>query len=316
MKKPSSDLSPLRIRSVLVPLDGSSFAEQALPWAGAVAEATRARLRLALVHEAPSPPPLDKASSRLYTRIELMLRKSQDGYLRKIAERMREEHRVQAAKAMLQGSPASALAEYVSDIGVDLVVMTTHGLSGIRRAWIGSVADRLVRTLEIPMLLIRPREDAASAGPAEVRQILVALDGSRRAEAVLPAASALAKLWRARLTLIQVVHPVVMMTDLPAAYPAGFTDELTRLARAEAQDYLDGMVERLTSEGVEASSTAVLGGSAVEAIQDAARAPGVGMVALATHGRSGVRRMVLGSVADKLVRGGELPVLITRPRGR
>ena len=314
--KPSA-ASATRIRSVLVPLDGSAFAEQALPWAAAIARASRARLRLALVHQQPTPPPLDELSSRLYTKIELALRKSQDAYLRRQAERMREEHELQVTKAMLQGTPAAAIADYVRDLGVDLVVMTTHGLGGIRRAWLGSVADRLVRSLEVPMLLIRPREDAAPPREApEVREILVALDGSRRAEAVLPPAAGLARLWGATLVLIQVVHPVVMLTDPPTVFPTGFDEELSRLARDQAQDYLDGVVERLAAEGVAASSAAVLGSSAFDTIHDAARAPATGIIALATHGRGGVRRLVLGSVADKLVRGGALPVLVARPRRR
>jgi nucleotide-binding universal stress UspA family protein len=302
---------------VLVPLDGSPFAEQALPWAAAIARATPARLRLALVHQAPSPPPIDRATGGLYAKIELALRKSQDGYLATVAERMQKEHQVQVAKAILQGAPARALGEYVREVGVDLVVMTTHGVGGIRRAWLGSVADRLVRSLEIPMLLIRPREDAAlSAKAPEVREILVALDGSRRAEAVLPAAEALAGILGAKLVLIQMVRPVVLKTDPPLPFPTGYDDELTRLTREQAQDYLDGVVQRLNAQGLSTTGVAVLGGSAFDAIQEASRAPGTGMLALATHGRGGVRRMVLGSVADKLVRGGELPVLVTRPKGR
>jgi nucleotide-binding universal stress UspA family protein len=307
----------MHIRSVLAPLDGSPFAEQALPWAVAIASAARARLRLALVHQVPYPPPLDEASTRLYVQIELALRKSQSEYLRRIAERIRREHQVQISKAMLQGTPVPALGEYVRDVGVDLVVMTTHGLGGIRRAWLGSVADQLVRSLEIPVLLIRPSEDAATrAETPSVAEILVALDGSRRAEVVLPPAAAVAKLLGSRLRLVQAVHPVAMMTDPPTSFPTEVDDELSRLRREEAQDYLDGVAEQMTQRGVSASGAAVLGGSAFDTIQDAARAPGTGMVALATHGRGGVRRLVLGSVADKLVRGGELPVLVTRLRGR
>ena len=246
-----------------------------------------------------------------------MLRKSQDQYLRKVAARLKEEQKVQVARAMLDGTPAPAIAEYVSDIGADLVVMTTHGLGGIRRAWLGSVADQLVRRLEVPMLIIRPKEDGATSGEAPaVRAILVALDGSPRAEAVLPVAAALARLWGSRLVLIQVVQPVGLMIDLSSVYPVGLMEDLSRLAREQARDYLQGVADRLTSAGVAASAVVVLGTSVFDAIQEAARAPDIGMVALATHGRGGVRRLVLGSVADKLVRGGERPVLVTRPRGR
>jgi nucleotide-binding universal stress UspA family protein len=318
-RRSSSAPFPATIRSLLVPLDGSPFAEQALPWAAEIARESGARLRLALVHQVPSPPPLDEISRRLYTKIELALRKSEREYLRTTAERLRVQHEVQAARVMLQGAPAPApaLAEYVRDVGVDLVVMTTHGLGGIRRAWLGSVADRLVRSLEVPMLLIRPREEADATGEApQVREILVALDGSRRAEAVLAPVAALAGVWGARLVLVQVVHPFVLTPDAPTVFPLGSDERLSRLARQEAQDYLDGIVGQLREGGVDASSAAVLGTSAFDAIQDIARAPGTGLIALATHGRGGVRRLVLGSVADKLVRGGEHPVLVTRPRSR
>jgi nucleotide-binding universal stress UspA family protein len=215
---------------------------------------------------------------------------------------------------MLDGPPAHALRDYVRDVGVDLVVMTTHGRGGIQRAWLGSVADQLVRSLEIPLLLIRPKEGAAAA--ARVEEILVPLDGSRRAEAALPAALSIASLLGARLALVQAVPPIVIVTDPPMPFPRGFDDELMALRRREAQDYLDGIAEQVTGLGVPASGAAVLGGTAFDTIQAAAHAPATGMVALATHGRSGLRRLVLGSVADKLVRAGELPVLVTRPRGK
>jgi nucleotide-binding universal stress UspA family protein len=179
MKKPSAGPEPLRIRSVMVPLDGSPFAEQALPWAIAIARKTRARLRLGMVHQSPSPPPLDEAAGLLYARLELALMKSQREYLRRIASRIRAEGPIQTATALLQGVPAPALGRYAGEIGVDLVIMTTHGRGGIQRAWLGSVADQLVRSLEIPMLLIRPTE--GEAPEPGVEQIVVPLDGSRRA---------------------------------------------------------------------------------------------------------------------------------------
>ena len=314
MKKRSPALEPMRIRSVLVPLDGSPFAEQALPWAIAIARKARARLRLALVHQLPWPPPLDQASGRLYAQVELVLRKSQREYLRGVSARTKGEQQIQVATAMLDGSPAPALRDYIRDVGVDLVVMTTHGRGGIQRAWLGSVADQLVRSLETPLLLIRPKEGAAAA--PRVKEILVPLDGSRRAEAALPAAVSLASLLGARLALVQAVQPLVIVTDPPMRFPRGFDEELTALRRREAQDYLDGIAEQVTGLGVPASGAAVLGAGAFDTIQAAAHAPATGMVALATHGRGGLRRLVLGSVADKLVRAGELPVLVTRPRGK
>jgi nucleotide-binding universal stress UspA family protein len=315
MKKPSTGPEAIRIRSVLVPLDGSSFAEQALPWATAIAGKARARLRLVLVHQVPQPPPLDQASVRLYSQIELALRKVQRDYLRSIAARLKSQRPLQVATAMLEGGPAEGLGDYVREIGVDLVVMTTHGRGGLQRAWLGSVADQLVRSLEIPLLLIRPMEDSAQAEP-RVEEILVPLDGSRKAEAALPPALAMASLLGARLELLQVVQPVDFAIDASVAVPRSVDEELSALRRREGQDYLDGLAEWLSRSGVAATGAAVLGASVAQTIEALARNPAIGMIALATHGRGGLRRLVLGSVADKLVRGGHLPVLVIRPRGK
>jgi nucleotide-binding universal stress UspA family protein len=316
MTKQNPAPEPLRIRSMLLPLDGSAFAEHAIPWAAAIARKARARLRLALVHQIPPSPPLDQSSARLYTRIELAVRKSEREYLRRVAARIKANGAIQLATPTLTGPPAVALADYAREVGVDLVVMTTHGRGGLQRAWLGSVADRLVRSLEIPLLLIRPNEAEATPSEPGLEEILIPLDGSRRAEAAIPTALGVATLFGARLALIQAVEPVAMLVDVPMTVPRALDDELTSLRRREAQDYLDSLAERLSPSGVETRASAVLAAGAFEGIQAAARSPTVGMIAIATQGRGGLRRLVLGSVADKLVRMGELPVLVTRPRGK
>ena len=314
MTRRSEAPEPLRFRSILLPLDGSPFAEHAVPWAAAIARKARARLRLALVHQSPPSPPVDQSGVRLYTKIELALRKSEREYLRRVAARIKAAGAMQLATVTLSGPPAPALADYTRELGADLVVMTTHGRGGLQRAWLGSVADGLVRSLEVPVLLVRP--GGTVLPEAQLDEILVPLDGSRRAEAALPAALGMATLFSARLALIQAVEPVAMMADVPVAFPQALDEELTALRRREAQDYLDDVAARLRASGVETRASAVLAGSAVAGIQAAAMSPGVGMIALATQGHGGLRRLVLGSIADKLVRTGEVPVLVTRPRGK
>lgn len=311
MKKRSAAPEPLRIRSVMVPLDGSPLAEQALPWAIAIARKARARLRLAMVHRLTLLPPLADTVG-LYTKVELAVRKSQRNYLHATAGRVKAEAAIQVATAILEGEPAPALAGYARETGADLVVMTTHGRGGLERAWLGSVADELMRTLGIPMLVIRPGEGGASA--ALLERILVPLDGSRQAEAVLPVALAMASLFDASLALRRVVLPVALMTSPPASFPAGIDTELTAIEQRRAQAYLDRLVEQLRGVGARVSGAAVLGRAVFETILTTAQERGPGMVALATRGRGGLRRMLLGSVADKLVRRGDLPVLVTRPR--
>jgi nucleotide-binding universal stress UspA family protein len=196
---------------------------------------------------------------------------------------------------------------------VDLVVMATHGRGGIQRAWLGSVADQLVRTLEIPVLLVRgqpgPAPGEAGAGP-----ILVPLDGSQLAEQVLGPAGALARLWGAELSLVQVVQPVTIVDDPALPLPTAYDEELTQEWRRQAQDYLDGLAGRLKEQGIRVTAQACIGWSPVQTLLDLARPERVRLVAVATHGRGGLQRLALGSVADKLVRAAEVPVLVHRPR--
>ena len=315
MTRRSEAPEPLRFRSVLLPLDGSPFAEQAIPWATAISRKARARLRLVLVHQPPFPPPLDENNLRLYTKIELAVKKSEREYLHRVAARIREAGAIQLATAHLSGSPAPALADYAREVGPDLVVMTTHGRGGLQRVWLGSVADQLVRSLDVPVLLVRPEEVAPVQRVPVLEEILVPLDGSRWAEAALPPALGVAKLFGARLGLVQVVPPVALLLDAPVI-PQSLDEELMALQRREAQDYLDDIADRISGQGMVSRASSVLAGNALAGIQAAAAGPGVGMIALATHGRGGLRRLAVGSVTDKLVRTGDLPVLVTRPRGK
>ena len=301
-------------RSILVPLDGSSFAEEAVPLASRIARGAGGKLRLMLVHELP-PAPLDLATEKLYTSIELATRKSERGYLRGIQAKLRDDGVRVLSAVTLTGPVGPALARYVRETGIDLVVMATHGRGGIRRAWLGSVADHLIRNLEVPVLLVRPKEDkAAPAHRPGVGEILVPLDGSPLAEEALEPAAALARIWDAPLTLLQVVRPVLLSTDPGLPLPSSYNDELTALWRSQAQDYLDDLVERMKEQGLRAAGVAVIGWGAVDSILDAARPETVDSIVIATHGRGGLRRLALGSVADKVIRGADVPVMVCRPR--
>ena len=303
-----------RIGRIMVPLDGSPLAERALPLALELAGRARANLRVVLVHQSP-PAPVDRAAARLARQVELSVRRAERDYLRQVQARLAPSAPKGRVRGVtLTGPVPETLAKYVAELGVDLVVMATHGRGGFQRAWLGSVADRLVRTLEIPVLLVRAGGDA----PAEPRPsgaVLVALDGSPLAEDGLGPAVAVARLLEARIQLVQVVRPAMLPTDASFQLPSTYDEATTALFRREAQDYLDDMAEQARSAGAPASAKAVLGWSAAETLLELAGSEQVGLIAIATHGRSGLRRAALGSVADKLVRGASVPVLVSRPRG-
>jgi nucleotide-binding universal stress UspA family protein len=303
--------SSLQLRSILVPVDGSEFAEQAIPLALAVAERARCRIRLVLVHHQLQPlfplePQFDYVSKRL------AIKRSEREYLNSLVARLGTHRDPMLSAAYLNGPVALTLAEYIRDIGVDLVVMSSHGRGGIQRAWLGSVADQLVRTLEIPILLVRPPGEESCSGSPRLQKILVPLDGSELAEAILGSAVSLARLWNSELRLVQVVHPIALGMGTALSLPS-FQQELTDGGRQAAQMYLDKVAEVLKAQGLKASGTAVIGGLAAGSILRLARTEEADAIAIATHGRGGVRRFLLGSVADKLVRGAEIPILVHRP---
>ena len=302
-------------RSILVPVDGSSLAEQAIPVALDIAERSRSKVKLVLVHQAP-PVFIEPEYTRLYTKVDLTVLKAERGYLKGLVEQHRPRMGKALTSAVLQGPPATTLSKYIPDADVELVVMTTHGRGGLRRAWLGSVADHLVRTVEVPVLLIRAREEGSVSRWTGFDRILVPLDGSALAEAALEPVTELAQLVDATITLVNVVAPAVLITEPALQLPQGYDEKVTAIRRDAAQDYLRDVVERLHEQDIKASGLTVIGAGVAEVILDLARSEGVGLMAIATHGRSGLKRLMLGSVADKLVRAAEVPVLVCRPKIR
>ncbi len=305
-----SDTTPFR--SILVPLDGSRLAEQAIPTAIAIAQHTRASLRLALVHRELNPllslEPVD-----ISTRTRLALEKADQDYMRELVQTLRPQLGEALTLALLKGPVAPTLTKYAKDIGADLVVMTTHGRGGVRRAWLGSVADELVRSLELPLIIIRPGEKRNAQEPVDLTKIGVPLDGSPLAEAVLEPVLALARLWGSEVLLAQVVRPILLTSDPQLVFPTGYADQETRIRQSTAESYIEQVADRLRAEGVKARGAALLGGAVTDALLDFFQSEKAGLVAISTHGRGGARRLVLGSVADKLVRAAEMPVLVLRP---
>ncbi len=299
-------------RSILVPVDGSSLAERAIPFAVEIAKHSGAKMRVALVHqEIPDVPVL--ASPATYVDARLKMQRSEDDYLRALTEHLTTQLGRRVSSAALKGPAAAALIEYARDSDADLVVMTTHGRGGIQRAWLGSVADQMIRNLAIPVLALRASEPNLVESAASVSEILVPLDGSPLAEEVLQPAARLARVWSTRISLARVVQPVLVGTDPDFPLSATYDEQLTRLEIVAAQDYLDGVAKRLRNEGLESRSKVILGGPTADTIIQLANCSPESLIALATHGRGGMSRLVLGSVADKLIRDANVPVLVLRP---
>lgn len=297
-------------RSIMVPLDGSAFGEYALPFALSIARRAGATVELAHVcppAHADAPIAIDAPNDPGQARTT--------AYLKQLATTLSKRWNVAITSVVLEGPAAEMLSKHATISGADLVVMTTHGRGPLTRFWLGSVADRLVRELPAPVLLVRPHEmalDFLNDVPEQFFQhMLIPLDGSALAETVVEPAVALGKLMHARYTLLQAIE-VPMLGYAPAAYATGLDERIINEWQAEAQSYLDQIAKRMRAQGLHVQTSVLVAQPAI-AILNYAREQSVDLIAMATHGRGNLARMLMGSVADKVVRGAGTTVLLQRP---
>jgi nucleotide-binding universal stress UspA family protein len=300
-------------RSLLVPLDGSAFAEHALPLALAIARRSGASVKLVRAHALLSLMYADGMSPFSFE-AEAKMMEEERAYLDEVAKRLAAVSPLAVTSTFLEGSViAETLQGHAATSGVDLVVMTTHGRGPLSRFWLGSVADEMLRRVTTPILLVRPQEKAVDlAAEPVLRHVLIPLDGSALAEQVLGPAAALGSPMQAEYTLLRVYGPEIDLV-LPAyAALGGFGPDTEQQLRLQAQEYVQQVAERLKGQGFKVQAQVVLGQHPASAILDTAQRLAVDLIALETHGRRGLPRLFLGSVADKVIRGASTPVLVHR----
>ncbi len=307
-------------QALLVPLDGSSFSEHALPVALSIARRAGAAVHVIHVHPplaayADAPPSPDDS-------LEELTKQHEQAYLDDVVSRLKAVSPVQVSSSLVEGEVPAMIRAAVTSTKAGLVVMTTHGRSPLGRFWLGSVADDLVRDVPAPMLLIRPHEAKPELTQEPIfRHLLLPLDGSPLAEQMIEPAVALGTLMDADYTLVRVVHPPTPWAfqgdggSLEERVRAMLDrlEELEHQLRQEAAEYLDQVAERLRQRSLRVATRVVVADQPAAAILHEAGPPAVDLVALETHGRRGLPRLLLGSVADKIIRGAAVPVLVQRP---
>lgn len=300
------------IKSILVPLDGSSFAEQALPWAACLSKVCGAHLELVRVHDPVPPWTIATEGAVAATTVDPTIRDAEEQYLANCAARLEEGGFTGVTRKLLEGDVVEQIACHAEDNAFGLVVLATHGRGAISRLWLGSVSDALVRRLTVPVLLIRPTEGTAVPRADRFRKVFVALDGSTESESAIAPALALADPKGCEVALLRVVPPVPIAGDAGMSVAMPMDDTLTKALVEQAESYLEGVAARLRGPTVKVSARVVVEPGVAQAVLHEASLAGAELVALATHGARGLRRMVLGSVADKVLRGADRPVLLTR----
>jgi len=237
-----------------------------------------------------------------------------ENYLAGVADELRGE-RIDVETKVVGGRAVAQIVEHAEQEDVGLIAMTTHGRSGLARLVMGSGIDKILRACEQPVLLVRPGDEGASGEAAgRLSKIIVPLDGSNAAEAALPFAEELAKALGLEDILIQVIGietTVHFGPMAPDSWPVP-SDVLQQLD-VVASGYLTGLAKQLKGRGL-AVQWEVLRGAPGLRIVEFAKETADSLVVMTTHGRSGFRRWVLGSVADEVVRKTGEPVLVIRPR--
>jgi nucleotide-binding universal stress UspA family protein len=270
---------------ILVPLDGSDLAEQALPYAQKLAE----------------------PGCQL-----ILLEVGQDEDDLGVLERHADSC---ASLESAVGDPAEQILRVAKDLNVGLIVMTTHGRGALGRWAFGSVADAVTRTSPVPVFVVRPQAGDSTIAP-DIRRVVVPLDGSPLAEEGLLTATSLAQRLHVPVHLVTAIDvtkllPVEMMPTV--AFDAALYVETVAQLEADATAWLTQAAGQLQQEGV-ATTWAILHGSPFRAITDTVK-PG-DVIVMTSHGRSGAKRWLLGSVAEKLIREGPVPVVLVPPAGR
>ena len=302
-------------RRILVPLDGSPLAERVLPYAIALARRASAHV---ILFQAQTEPLIRRIDP--WAGSEQVMARERPGdpaaaepditaaaYLDRLAAHLTEQG-VSAASLVGDGHAGDTIVATAREQGVDLLAMCTHGRSGPGRWLHGSVADHVLRHTDVPIFLVTPG-CPQSWEPAAVPTVLVPLDGSALAQAALSPACRLAEALGAALLLVQAIEPVIApeTVDLPME----FALDPARLLAA-ARDDLERIATDLRGEGYTVT-THVESGYAPAVIMAAARAYAASVIAMATHGRSGLARLALGSVATAALQHATVPLLLVRP---
>ncbi len=297
-------------RSILVPLDGSALAEQALTVAATLADRMRAQLHLVHVH---APPVVDEFAQ--YGVAGQAARETAEHYVLETADRLRAAHDGTVSASMLDGRPATAIATHATATGVDLIVMASHGRTGASRFWLGSVADAVIRSSTVPVLVVRGRVTRRRIVSRRCsRVVLVPLDGSSAAEEAIPHAIALGALESANVHLLRIEEVAEDLRTSVWVLAQHEPDDVTeRLRRAD--HYLHTVSARPDLQWGQTthSAEARAGHRVGEAIAAVATERDIDLIAMTTHGR-GASRLLVGSVADKVIRATTCSLLLTRAR--
>ncbi|MGI8688854.1 MAG: universal stress protein [Thermomicrobiales bacterium] len=300
-------------QSILVPLDGSRIAAQALPYAMALAQARAADITLLGVVAPPGS--RDVGMPRVARReADERTMATTTAYLRSMAATVRARG-LTAAITVRHGDPAAAIIDCAADDARTLIVMSTHGRTGWERLRLGSIAQHVLRHATVPVMLVRAQERGAAEVTGAIGEVTVTLDGSPLAEAALPVGAHLAESLAVPLTLLRVLPRVVYPAyEATAAVSPLPIEDLERAGEAATQEYLACIAARIRRPRLAVRTVWRQSGERPpeERIIDYLTAHPTPIAVMASHGRGGVLRWALGSTVEGVLTSAPCPVVIVR----
>ena len=310
-------------KRVLVPLDGSTLSLQALPIALLVARSTGARIDLLSAYNALPEEIWEEVGRGMREGVAAKVdpaklaeltaneRTAAEAGLAKEAAALKDSG-VTVGTIAAEGDPADAINAEAAKEPDTLIVISTHGRSGVGRWVMGSVTDKVVREASHATLVVRSQEgDVASAAP-KISRVVLAVDGSATGEQAIPHAIAMAKALGTGITVLRAIPPTAFGDTFAEYVPAAY-DDLYAEVEADAQAYASKISQQVKAAGISDVNEVAMTGYPGTAILEEVGEGGDKLAVMGTHGRSGVKRWVLGSVADRVIRHSTGPILVVRP---
>lgn len=296
------------LHHILVGVDGSPLAETILSYVTVLAKNTGADVTLIHVVHTSEEMKSNEAYRFLQPSLEQAKTNAHD-YLRRLVQQLNDAG-VTTHSRVLVGVAATEIVHCAEQEGMDLIALATHGRSGLQRWFYGSVAEKVLHTTRTPLLLIRPTEEPATV-PRTLSQIVVPLDGSPLAEVALPMAEAISARCQVPLVLLRVVEIEALAFADPTGMVGANYQALLDGLQQDADSYVDQLAGAIRGKGVTVQTATPMGLPAAKIVEYAHAHPG-SLVVMATHGRSGLAEVALGSVARRVVLHGDTPTLIVR----
>lgn len=252
----------------------------------------------------------ERSITQVADRVESRVRRD----LELVVNRMRSQE-IRAEAEVVFGAPAAKIVEVARSKGCDLIAMSTHGRNLVGRAFLGSVTDKVIRAARVPTLTITPdRASKFRTNGINISEILVPLDGSPLAESALPYVEGLAKRSSLKVVLLRAANLYNVYTPYSGTMIYGGDRHIEAGIETDAYAYLKGVADNLRNKGLEVRCQ-IERGTPASTIIDVARGLSENMIVMTSHGRSGFRRLVLGSVTDAVIRSAGDPVLVIPSAG-